>query len=115
MGDEADHLEANCNWDAEINAFERERNFYQRQKDKAFKGAVQAEVARQLKRAGLKPKTYERRGKMIDRVCKCGCGTKFQAREADVKRGWGRFSSKACAARYKDQLTGGRNRDHYGY
>ena len=27
----------------------------------------------------------------------CHCGTNFQARTADVKRGWGKFCSKSCA------------------
>lgn len=30
----------------------------------------------------------------------CVCGNKFQARVADRKRGWGRFCSKSCKAKY---------------
>lgn len=29
----------------------------------------------------------------------CKCGATYQAREADVKRGWGKSCSKSCAAR----------------
>lgn len=29
--------------------------------------------------------------------CKC-CGNRFEARTADVNRGWGRFCSKSCKA-----------------
>ena len=32
---------------------------------------------------------------MTDVTCKCG--TKFQARTADVKRGWGKNCSKSCS------------------
>ncbi len=33
-------------------------------------------------------------------VVKCRtCSTEFQAREADRKRGWGRFCSKSCKAK----------------
>lgn len=39
------------------------------------------------------------RPKMVDRVCACGCGATFQARAADIKRGWGKYASKACKAR----------------
>lgn len=33
----------------------------------------------------------------------CPCGKKFEARTADVKRGWGKFCSKSCKA--SGQLT----------
>lgn len=36
----------------------------------------------------------------------CGCGTKFQAREADVKRGWAKSCSKSCAAKVREKKTG---------
>lgn len=35
------------------------------------------------------------RGAMVG--VQCHCGTLFQARAADVARGWGRFCSKACS------------------
>lgn len=45
---------------------------------------------------------------------KCRCGKDFQARAADVKRGWGKFCSKSCKAveqerhtrQYADYLSG---------
>lgn len=37
---------------------------------------------------------------MVTVKCKL-CGNQFQAREADRKRGWGRFCSKSCAASHK--------------
>ena len=38
------------------------------------------------------------RGSKVQRTCKCG--KKFEARKADVKRGWGKFCSKSCKARF---------------
>jgi hypothetical protein len=35
---------------------------------------------------------------MVDRKCE-RCGASFQAREADVKRGWAKFCSKSCKAK----------------
>lgn len=117
MGDEADRLNE---WgDAEHGeevAIRMERDALRKQRDKsrAFKAAVKREVDRQLKNAGLDKKPAKPRGAMVDRICSCGCGTQFKARSADVKRGWGRFSSKACAAKFKDQKNRGRYRDSYG-
>lgn len=48
-------------------------------------------------------KTYPE-PKMVDRVC--ACGKHFQAREADVKRGWGKSCSKSCAAKATNKKTG---------
>lgn len=114
MGDEADALAANYGWDDEVDEMFRDLEREQREKQRSFKAAVSAEVARQLKRIGFVKTEYIPRGKMVDRVCQCGCGKPFQAREADVKRGWGKFSSKSCAARFKDEDTNGRYRDYYG-
>lgn len=50
--------------------------------------------------------TTKVRGKMVDRVCKCGCKRTFQAREADVKRGWGRYYDKTCKAVAQEKRTG---------
>jgi hypothetical protein len=36
---------------------------------------------------------------MIERTC--ACGQKYMAREADLKRGWGKSHSKSCAARQR--------------
>lgn len=38
-------------------------------------------------------------------ACKC-CRKKFEARTADVKRGWGKFCSKRCKAIEQEQRTG---------
>lgn len=112
MGDEADALEEQS--DGGAYEFMRELEREEKQKRRSFNSAVKAEVARQLKRAGIKKTEYVPRGNMVDRVCECGCGKAFQAREADIKRGWGKFSSKACAARFKDETNGGRYRNSYG-
>lgn len=42
---------------------------------------------------------------MTNVVCKC-CKTNFQARTADVKRGWGKFCSKSCKAKTQEKRTG---------
>lgn len=42
---------------------------------------------------------------MLARKCKC-CGAKFQARAADVKRGWAKFCSKSCKAKDQERRTG---------
>ena len=31
--------------------------------------------------------------------CECGCGRSRLVREADIKRGWGRFYDKSCKAK----------------
>ena len=43
---------------------------------------------------------------MVERTC--ACGTKFFAKTADVKRGWGKSCSKSCAAikRENERLDG---------
>lgn len=33
--------------------------------------------------------------------CKCACGDIFYPRLSDIKRGWGKFCSKSCKARYQ--------------
>lgn len=45
------------------------------------------------------------RGKMIEVICACGCGEKFMAREADRKRGWGKYFSKSCKAKAQEKKT----------
>jgi hypothetical protein len=42
---------------------------------------------------------------MSTRNCAC-CGAVFEARTADVKRGWARFCSKSCKARKQEARTG---------
>lgn len=41
-------------------------------------------------------------------VCACGCGRKKAVRTADIKRGWGKFYSKACKAKAQAKKHGGR-------
>ena len=48
----------------------------------------------------------ETRGKKVEITCKCGCGRKRLVREADVKRGWGKYFNKACKAREQEGRTG---------
>jgi hypothetical protein len=43
--------------------------------------------------------------KMIERICKCGCGRKFSACKADVDRGWGLYATKSCKARAQEKRT----------
>lgn len=37
---------------------------------------------------------------------KCICGNEFEARTADVNRGWGKFCSKSCKAHKQTKDTG---------
>lgn len=46
-------------------------------------------------RKDVKPKA-EKKGTLIKMVCHCG--TQYDAREAELKRGWGLSCSKGCAA-----------------
>lgn len=112
MGDEADALEGQ----SDEGAYEsmREHDWYARRDARIFRRSVQAEVSRQINHAGVRKPSIPR-GVMVERTCKCGCGVKFQAREADVKRGWGNFSSKSCAALFKDRCSKGINREQYGF
>lgn len=114
MGEEAEYLDSQCDWGAAEDS--RRHDIEMSRKAKAerrsFKHAVKVEVEKQLSRHGIKPEIP--RGEMVDRICQCGCGVNFKARKADVKRGWGKFSSKACAAKFKDKTTGGKNREYYG-
>lgn len=45
--------------------------------------------------------------KMVDVICaNRTCKAPFQAREADRKRGWGKFCSKSCKATVQERRTG---------
>lgn len=117
MGDEADYLSSQGDDGAEasMREWERESKRKYRQSRRAItqlKKQIKEELTKEI---GLpQPKKYVPRGKMVERICKCGCGVKFEAREADVKRGWGRFASKSCAAIFKDRINGGIYRNEYG-
>lgn len=43
---------------------------------------------------------------MQEMICKCGCGQKKMVRAADVRRGWGKFFSKSCKAKWQEKRTG---------
>ena len=43
--------------------------------------------------------------KMIEQKCKC-CKTVFEARVADVNRGWGLYCSKRCKAIVQEKKNG---------
>jgi len=49
----------------------------------------------QRKEKSTQPKQSVRGSKTL---MKCFCGTEYQARNADLKRGWGKTCSKRCAA-----------------
>lgn len=53
----------------------------------------------------------ESRGAKVEVVCACGCGVKFMARTADIKRGWGKYASKSCKATAQERET--RYYSHY--
>lgn len=44
--------------------------------------------------------------KMQEITCKCGCGRKKEVKVADIKRGWGKFFSKSCKAKWQEKRTG---------
>ena len=50
--------------------------------------------------------------KMVTVLCK-SCKTPFEAREADRKRGWGRYCSKSCKAVRQTQVKGRRSKPAY--
>lgn len=39
--------------------------------------------------------------RMVTILCRCGCGNKKEVRFSDVKRGWGKFFSKSCKAKWQ--------------
>lgn len=36
----------------------------------------------------------------------CSCGKEYEARQADLNRGWGKDCSKSCAAKKREKKTG---------
>lgn len=91
----------------------KEWEFQRRQKDKAFKSAVAAEVKRQLANMNsqaLKQTDFadivkaKPRGATKTVNCKC-CGKPFAARVADLNRGWTKFCSKSCKAKNQESKT----------
>ena len=45
-----------------------------------------------------------RNAKLTIQTCACGCGEQFEARTADVNRGWGKYFSKSCKAKHQVAL-----------
>lgn len=95
--------------DEQLREYEEERQL----KDLKFKNAVAAEVKRQLSAVGaenarpaivqiIKSRASGASGigatKSVS--CKC-CSKRFDARVADLNRGWGKFCSKSCKAKKK--------------
>lgn len=42
---------------------------------------------------------------MKEITCACGCGRKRMVREADIRRGWGKYYSKSCKAVAQERRT----------
>lgn len=49
--------------------------------------------------------SYPIMAKMVEITCKCGCNRKKMVRLSDVNRGWGKFYSKSCKARWQERRT----------
>lgn len=90
--------------DEEAEIYMRRVERRQRTEREEFNAAVAREVQKQLKAMGVAPTANPTprqsgiRGKMV--IVKCRCGETFQARAADRKRGWGRYCSKSCKAKF---------------
>lgn len=53
--------------------------------------------------------------KLITITCACGCGRQREVREADVKRGWGKYFDKTCKAKDQAKKKGkGKPKRHKG-
>lgn len=74
-------------WDAWVEVFESEL-------------ATRTEKSSSVKQPGTKAPAAKPRGKK--QHMQCHCGTKYYARIADIKRGWGLSCCKRCAAIRRD-------------
>ena len=74
----------------------RDYEFEQSRKRANQRSLIAREVKKQLKSIGVKKQFNT--ATMVDVECKC-CKVNFQARKADIKRGWGKFCSKSCKAK----------------
>jgi hypothetical protein len=112
-------------WDEGVDDEVEEYLYYaeieRKTKESQFNNAVAAEVKRQLalinKTQSVKPQpqpktlivevntTPARKGATKLVACKC-CGNRFEARVADINRGWGKFCSKTCKAKEQERRTG---------
>ena len=89
-----------CEQEAREHAQEWE--WEQKQKLGIFNAKVKAEVKKQLKNTthSLIETSLENRfpSRGITQTMKCHCGGLYEARKADLKRGWALSCSKSCAA-----------------
>ncbi len=46
-------------------------------------------------------------------VVKCACGKHFTARDADIRRGWGKYCSKSCKAKAQSYVHRAKQRQTY--
>ena len=79
----------------------REHELKRASKKREFDLAVARQAQVELAKLGIKKVTgsqNEPRGLMVS--VKCKCGDTFQARQADRDRGWGRYCSKSCKAKF---------------
>ncbi len=73
----------------------REMEFERNRKRSNERSRIAAEVRKQLRARGIEKQPII--GVKVDVNCK-NCGKHFEARKADVQRGWGKFCSKSCKA-----------------
>jgi hypothetical protein len=118
MSDTFDHWEDGAEAEADDFMAEVERERWHKQKQ--FDKKVALEVKRQL--ALLLPKVVTPKGQTVSfvkqetkpthrigatkTVCCNWCNKPFQARVADINRGWGKFCSKVCKAKRQERRTG---------
>jgi hypothetical protein len=78
---------------------EAKRLSKKREFDAAVARQVKIELAKlKIKQTQKSTAYHAPRGLMVDVQCKCG--DIFQARKADRDRGWGRYCSKSCKAKF---------------
>ena len=95
-----------CEIDGDDDRFDFLGSIYDQRRAKTierrkFNAAVSRAVEEKLRSAGVQllPKK-EPSGLKTEVSCKC-CGDKFFARVADRKRGWAKFCSKSCKAKWQ--------------
>ena len=64
-----------------------------------FENELESRPTSSANRSIANPNKHKKavRGSKVNKVCKCG--KNFEARLADVKRGWGKYCSKSCKAK----------------
>lgn len=105
--------------DEEVEEYLEQARLERQQQDAQFQRAVKAEVKRQLAAMNLAPSkpqanikqhnqtkpTPVSKGKTKTVNCAC-CKLPFEARIADLNRGWAKFCSKRCKAVKQEARTG---------